>query len=307
MAFSKQLSHFLGKTSLARRDALYGLLFIMPQMLGFLMFVLGPLVAVFVFSTQNRGLLTPGVQFTGLANYERLLFADPLFWQVMGNTLLFAGGLVPLNVVLALVLALVVSQKLRGIIFFRTLYFVPVVTSAVAWAIVWRFLLQGERGTLNQVLTMLGIEGPNWLRDPGWAMFWVIFTRTLKGVGINMIIFLAAIMDLPGDLFDAASVDGANGWQRLRYITLPLLAPTTLLVTLLVMIGSLKVFDTIFLMTAGGPANATLVLVNYIYLVGFQFFESGYASALSVVLFLITLGLTLLQWGLRRRFAYNEQ
>jgi multiple sugar transport system permease protein len=307
MTFSKPLSHFFGKTSLARRDALYGLLFIMPQMLGFLLFVLGPLVAVFVFSTQNRSLLNPGVQFVGPANYERLLFADPLFWQVMGNTLLFAGGLVPLNVVLALTLALVVSQKLKGIIFFRTLYFVPVVTSAVAWAIVWRFLLQGERGTLNQVLTMLGIEGPNWLRDPGWAMFWVIFTRTLKGVGINMIIFLAAIMDLPGELFDAASVDGANGWQRLRHITLPLLAPTTLLVTLLVMIGSLKVFDTIFLMTAGGPGNATLVLVNYIYNVGFQFFESGYASALSVVLFLVTLGLTLLQWGLRRRFSYNEQ
>lgn len=307
MASSKPLFHYFGKTPLARRDALFGYLFILPQMLGFLIFVLGPLLAVFIFSTQNRSLLTPSVEFVGLANYVRLLTEDPVFWQVMGNTLVFAGGLVPLNVVLALVLALVVSQKLRGIIFFRTLYFVPVITSAVAWAIVWRFLLQGELGTINQILALVGIEGPNWLREPGWAMFWVILTRTLKGVGINMIIFLAAIMDLPGELFDAASVDGANGWQRLRHITLPLLAPTTLLVTLLVMIGSLKVFDTIFLMTGGGPANATLVLVNYIYKVGFQFFESGYASALSVVLFLITLGLTLLQWGMRRRFSYNEQ
>jgi multiple sugar transport system permease protein len=209
-------------------------------------------------------------------------------------------------VILALGLALMVSQRLRGIVVFRTLYFAPVVTSAVAWSIVWGFLLQGERGTINQLLTLAGIQGPNWLRDPGWAMFWVIFTRTLKGVGINMIIFLAAIMDLPSELYDATCVDGANSWQRLRYITLPLLAPTTLLVTLLVMIGSLKVFDTIFLLTAGGPANATLVLVNYIYKVGFQFFESGYASALSVILFLITLMLTLLQWGLRRRFIYNE-
>ena len=307
MAPAKPISHFFGKTPLARQDAFYGYLFILPQMLGYFLFVLGPLVAVFIFSTQNRGLLTPTVDFVGLANYERLLTGDDLFWQVMGNTLVFAGGLVPLNVVLALILALVVSQKLRGIVFFRTLYFVPVVTSAVAWAIVWRFLLQGERGTINQLLTLIGLEGPNWLREPGWAMFWVIFTRTLKGVGINMIIFLAALMDLPPELFDAASVDGANGWQRLRYITLPLLAPTTLVVTLLVMIGSLKVFDTIFLMTAGGPANATLVLVNYIYKVGFQFFESGYASALSVVLFLVTLGLTLLQWGMRRRFSYNEQ
>ena len=306
MKLANSIARIFGKTQLARRETLFGYLFIMPQLLGFLVLVLGPLVSVFIFSTQNRSLLTQKVEFVGLANYERLFTQDPLFWQVLGNTLVFAAGLVPLNVILALGLALMVSQRLRGIVVFRTLYFAPVVTSAVAWSIVWGFLLQGERGTINQLLTLAGIQGPNWLRDPGWAMFWVIFTRTLKGVGINMIIFLAAIMDLPSELYDATCVDGANSWQRLRYITLPLLAPTTLLVTLLVMIGSLKVFDTIFLLTAGGPANATLVLVNYIYKVGFQFFESGYASALSVILFLITLILTLLQWGLRRRFIYNE-
>jgi multiple sugar transport system permease protein len=306
MTLPNSFAQIFGKTQLARKETLFGYLFIMPQILGFLVLVLGPLVSVFVFSTQNRSLLTQKVEFVGFANYERLFTQDPLFWQVLGNTLVFAAGLVPLNVILALVLALIVSQRLRGIVVFRTLYFAPVVTSAVAWSIVWGFLLQGERGTINQLLTLAGIQGANWLRVPEWAMFWVIFTRTLKGVGINMIIFLAAIMDLPSELYDAACVDGANGWQRLRYITLPLLAPTTLLVTLLVMIGSLKVFDTIFLLTAGGPANATLVLVNYIYKVGFQFFESGYASALSVILFLITLILTLLQWGLRRRFIYNE-
>ena len=306
MTLPNSFAQIFGKTQLARKETLFGYLFIMPQILGFLVLVLGPLISVFIFSTQNRSLLTQKVEFVGLANYERLFTQDSLFWQVLGNTLVFATGLVPLNVILALGLALMVSQRLRGIVVFRTLYFAPVVTSAVAWSIVWGFLLQGERGTINQLLTLAGIQGPNWLRDPGWAMFWVIFTRTLKGVGINMIIFLAAIMDLPSELYDAACVDGANSWQRLRYITLPLLAPTTLLVTLLVMIGSLKVFDTIFLLTAGGPANATLVLVNYIYKVGFQFFESGYASALSVILFLITLMLTLLQWGLRRRFIYNE-
>ena len=306
MTLPNSFAQIFGKTQLARKETLFGYLFIMPEILGFLVLVLGPLVSVFIFSTQNRSLLTQKVEFVGFANYERLFTQDPLFWQVLGNTLVFAAGLVPLNVILALALALIVSQRLRGIVIFRTLYFAPVVTSAVAWSIVWGYLLQGERGTINQLLTLAGIQGPNWLREPEWAMFWVIFTRTLKGVGINMIIFLAAIMDLPSELYDAACVDGANGWQRLRYITLPLLAPTTLLVTLLVMIGSLKVFDTIFLLTAGGPANATLVLVNYIYKVGFQFFESGYASALSVILFLITLILTLLQWGLRRRFIYNE-
>ena len=142
MTFPQRFVRLFGKTSMARRDALYGYLFILPQMLGFLVLVLGMLVAVFVFSTQDRGLLSPKTEFVGLANYQRLLTGDPLFWKVLHNTFVFAAGLVPLNVVLALVLALIVAQKLRGIIFFRTLYFVPVVTSAVAWAIVWRFLLK---------------------------------------------------------------------------------------------------------------------------------------------------------------------
>ncbi len=231
----------------------------------------------------------------------------PLFWKVLGNSLMFAAGLVPLNVGLALLLALMISQKLRGIVFFRTIFFSPVVTSAVAWAIVWRFLLQGEQGTINQYLAMIGIDGPNWLREPGWAMFSVIVTRALKGVGINMIIFLSAIINLPEDYYDAATVDGANGRQTFRHITLPLLAPTTLLVIILTLIGSFKVFDTIFLMTAGGPANATLVLVYYVYFQAFQFFETGYASGLSVILFLITFGLVILQWATRRRFVYYEQ
>ena len=307
MANSAGFFRFTGKRGLKSRDALYGYLFISPQMLGYFLFVLGPLIAVMFYSAQDRNLLTGEITFVGLGNYREMFFQDPIFWKVLRNTLIFAAGLVPLNVSLALLLALLISRKIRGIIFFRTIFFSPVVTSAVAWAIVWSFMLQGEQGPINQYLAMIGIDGPNWLREPGWAMFSVIVTRALKGVGINMIIFLSTIINLPPEYYDAATVDGANTWQSFRHITFPLLAPTTLLVTILTLIGSFKVFDTIFMMTGGGPANATLVLVYYVYYQGFQFFETGYASGLSVILFAITFGLVVLQWISRRKFVYHEQ
>lgn len=307
MSASSVFSRVIGsKSALGRRDALYGYLFISPQVLGYFVFVLGPLLAIFVFSTQSWNLLTGETTFVGLDNYRTML-RDPLFKKTMLNSLVFAAGLVPMNVALALFLALLLSRRLPGISIFRTIFFAPVVTSAVAWAIVWRFMLQNNQGTVNQFLAMIGINGPNWLNEPFWAMLSVIVTRVLKGVGLNMIIFLAAVANLPQDYNDAARVDGANNVQIFRYITLPLLAPTILLVVVLTFVGSLKVFDTIFLMTAGGPANATMVLVYYVYYQAFQFFETGYASALAVVLFTIALTFTVIQWSLRRRYVYYEQ
>ncbi|MBP7964677.1 MAG: sugar ABC transporter permease [Caldilineaceae bacterium] len=296
-----------GGLSQARLDELYGYLFIAPQMIGFFIFVIGPLIAVFVYSFQDRNLLTGQVTFVGLQNFVEMFTRDKLFSKVVFNSLLFTFGLVPLNVVLSLGLAAALTGQLRGTTVFRTIYFAPVVTSAVAWAIVWKFMLQNESGTVNQYLALIGIDGPNWLREPAWAMTAVIVTRAIKNIGLNLIIFMAALASLPKSYTEAALVDGANSWQIFRRITLPLLAPTTLMVVIITVIGSLKVFDHIVLLTGGGPANATLVLVNYIYLQGFQFFETGYASALAVVLFLVTLVLTLLQWSMRRRFVYHEQ
>jgi multiple sugar transport system permease protein len=295
------------RNQIARGEALAGYLLISPQLLGFLLFVLGPLLAVFWFSTQDRSLLSPIVKQIGLANYTTMLSDDRLFSTVLVNSLTFAAGLVPLNVAISLGLAMLLARPLFGITFFRTLFFAPVVTSAVAWAIVWRFMLQGEDGTVNQLLSLINVQGPNWLREPGWAMAAVIITRVLKNVGLNMLIFLAALKDLPQDQLDAARVDGATPWQSFRFITLPLLAPTTLMVLVITVIGSLKVFDHIMLMTEGGPENATMVLVYYIYYQAFRGFEIGYASALAVGLFCITLALTLIQWSMRRRLVYNEQ
>ncbi len=286
--------------SLARRDALWGYLFIAPQMLGFLVFVVGPLIAVMVFSTQDRNLLFGTATSIGLDNYRVLLTEDKIFWKVIQNTLYFSLLLVPLNIVVALALSLALARQFRGAQWFRLVYFAPVVTAAAAWAIVWRFLLQGENGTLNQFLRLMGIDGPNWLHDPFWAMQAVIVTRVLKNVGLNIVVLLGAILNIPSQYEEAARVDGANAWRIFWNIKLPLLAPSLLFVSVITLIGSLKVFDHIMLMTAGGPGNSTMVLVYYIYYQAFQFFQTGYASALAVVLFAITLGLTVLQWVLRK-------
>lgn len=296
---------FFGRLKQHQRDALYGYLFVAPQVIGFVFVVLIPLIAVFVFSTQERNLLSGAVTPVGMDNYEFMTSSDPFFETVLVNSLVFTAGLVPLNVILALVLAILLNQKIRGIILFRTLFFAPVVTSAVAWAVVWRFLLQENSG-INSMLGSIGIHGPNWLRDPDWAMFSVIVTRVLKNVGLNMIIFMAALQNIPDTYLDAAKVDGANLWQRVNKIIVPLLSPTIVLVVLITIIGSLKAFDHIMLMTNGGPANATNVLVYYVYFQAFKIFQTGYASALATVLFLITFTLTIAQWLARRRFVYLE-
>ncbi|MDA3955764.1 carbohydrate ABC transporter permease [Oceanispirochaeta sp.] len=282
-------------------------IFIAPQMVGYLLFVLGPLIAVLVYSFQDRNLLTGINQFVGLQNFSKMFRHDPIFWKTIGNTITFSLGQVPLNILLSLAIAIMLSRQFRGVGFFRTLFFSPVVTSAVAWAIVWKFLLQGgEQGAVNALLGIIGIQGPNWLFEPGWAMFSVIINRVLKNLGMNVIIFLAAVMNLPQHYYEAARIDGAGRIRIFLQITVPLLMPTLLMVTIITVIGSLKVFDTILLLTAGGPSNSTMVLVYYIYYQAFQFFQYGYASAVALVLFVFVLVLTAIQWSTRKRISHYE-
>lgn len=289
--------------TLRRREALTGWLFVSPITLGFLLFFVGPLFAVFGYSLTEWNLLTQQASWVGMANYADALSRNPEFWKVLRNSLVFAVGLVPLNMALALGLALVLARPFRGAVLFRTLFFAPVITSAVAWAIVWRFLLQGDSGAVNQLLSLIGIHGPNWLRSPDWAMVAVIVTRVLKTVGLNMILYIAALQAIPRDYSEAARLEGASGWQTFCGITWPLLAPTTLVIMVITVVGSLKVFDHIYLMTGGGPENGTMVLAFYIYEQGFKFFNVGYASALAVILFALILVLTGAQILARRRRA----
>ena len=287
--------------TLKMREAMEAWIFLSPTLIGFLIFFVGPLIAVVVYSLSEWNLLSQQSTFVGLANYDDALFRNPDFWQVVRNSIVFAIGLVPLNMALALALALALSRRFPGVIFFRTVFFAPGVTSAVAWAIVWKFLLQGEAGFVNQMLAGIGIDGPNWLRHPDWAMVAVILTRVIKMVGLNMILYIAALQAIPRDYEAAARLEGASNWQIFRMIIWPLLGPTTLVIMVITTIGSFKVFDHIYLMTGGGPENGTLVLAFYIYQQGFQFFDVGYASALAMIMFVIVMTLTIVQLALRRR------
>ena len=215
-----------------------------------------------------------------------------LFWKTLGNTFLFSILLVPLNLILSLLLALYLGEQLFGSRYVRTVIFLPVVTSGVAWAIVWKYLLQsGTAGPVNYFLSLVGITGPNWLTDKNWAMISVVVNRVLKNLGTNVLIFLGAVMNMPKDVIEAARMDGM---------------PTILMVTIVTMIGSMRVFDTIRLMTDGGPEGSTMVLVYYIYHQAFKMFNTGYASAIAVILFMIVLILTIIQWTLRKKVSHYE-
>jgi multiple sugar transport system permease protein len=294
-------------TNLLRKNDMYwGYTFILPQILGYLVFVGLPLVNLIVYSLQDYNLLSGIRTFVGIENYESALFQDNLFRKTFVNSLVFTAGLVPANIILSLILAILLNEAFRGNTLFRTIFFVPVITSAVAWSLVWRSVLQGENGVLNQILSLIGIVGPNWLRDEFWAMVSVISVRVLQNLGMNMILFLAALANIPIEYREAASIDGAKRGTIFRSITLPLLGPTVLMVLMITIIGSLRVFDHILLLTGGGPNNSTMVLVYYIYYTAFRSFEPGYASVGALVLFGTSLLLTLVQWSLRRRVAYQE-
>ncbi|MEU4547230.1 carbohydrate ABC transporter permease [Nonomuraea dietziae] len=287
-----------------RRDHLLGYLFIGPQLVGSLLFVFLPLALVFSYSLNEWNVLADTFSFVGADNYQRLL-SDPNVPSVLAATGLFSVGLVVFNLSLALLLAVLLNQRLRGTTVFRTLFFSPVVVSLVAWTIVWGFLLQNNGG-INAILQVVGVEGPNWLRTGSWAMVSVIVVQVFKNVGLNMVLFLAALQGVPKELFEAARLDGASAWTRFRRITLPMISPTVLLTSIITVAGSLQVFAQIAVLTQGGPGTSTTVLVYYLYQQAFQFHHFGYGATLSVLLFVIVLALTLLQWRMRRRWVFHE-
>ncbi|MGV1957258.1 carbohydrate ABC transporter permease [Agrobacterium sp. 22-214-1] len=293
-----------GFWTMARRDAATGYLFIAPQLIGIVVFVLVPLVLVFWYSLHEWNVLAGSFRFTGAANYQKLL-NDPAIGEVLAVTAVFSAGLALLNMSLALGLALLLNQKLAFMTVFRTLFFSPVVVSLVAWTIVWSFLLQNNGG-INGLLQMIGVEGPNWLRHPTTAMISVIVVQALKNLGLNMILFLAALQGVPRELFEAARVDGVPRFKQFYRITLPMISPTILLASIVTIVGALQVFAQIMILTQGGPGFSTTVLVYYLYQQAFQFYLFGYGSTLSIILLVIVGALTFIQWHLRRKFVFYE-
>jgi len=283
-----------------RRPALV-VLFIAPSLIPLLLFTVGPMVASVGLSTVRWNLLKPPV-FVGLDNFARLL-ADSDFHAAVLHTAVYVAGYLPIVLVGGLLIALALNQKLRGLAIFRTAYFLPVVTSWVVVALMWRWLLDPRVGIVNFALGLVGIDGPGWYTDPFWAMPSVIIASAWKDLGFVMVILLAGLQSIPEEYYEAASVDGAGRWTRLRHITLPLLTPSIFFVVVISLINNLQVFDQVWVMTEGGPAGATDVVVSQIVRNAFSYGQMGYAAAMSWLFFVVLLVITVVQFRLQRRWV----
>jgi multiple sugar transport system permease protein len=284
-------------------EARAAILFLAPAMVLLTVFFFVPVIAGFALSLTDFDLYTIGdtsnIRLVGLRNY-RDLFASSMFWTAFANTMYFAlvGG--PLTVAVSLAGALLINAKLtRFKSLFRTIYFAPVVTTLVAVSIVFKYIYHPRFGMLNRFLDTLGLPQPDWLGDPHLAMFAIIMLAVWKGFGYTMIIFIAGLQQIPEELYEAATLDGAGKWRQFRHVTLPMLAPTFLFVGIVVAIGQLQIFAEPYVMTRGGPLNKTLTVVMLMYEQGFKFWEMGYAAAVAFVLFLVIGAATLLQMKLQ--------
>lgn len=273
--------------------------FLAPALIAIGVFFFVPVIAAFVLSFTDFDIYSLAnldyARFIGLKNYERIV-EDPLFWKALTNTLYFliVGG--PLSIAVSLAAALLLnSQLIRFKTFFRLAYFAPVVTTLVAVAVVWRFVYHPRYGLLNYFLSWFGIPPIDWLGDPNWAMPAIILMAVWKNFGYNMIIFIAGLQNIPQELYEAASIDGASRWQQFTSITIPMLAPTTLFISVITMIGYFQLFAEPYVMTQGGPLNSTLSIVLYMYQMGFRWWNMGYSAALAFVLFAIILAASLVQ------------
>jgi multiple sugar transport system permease protein len=285
------------------RQAGWLALFLLPGLSGLLLFTVLPILASLVLTLFQWDLLT-APRFVGLANYARLL-GDGEFWAALRHTLSFIFGYLPLVLLLGLGLALALNAPLRGIGLIRTAFFLPVVSSWVAVALLWSWLFNPRYGLINYLLSLVGIVGPGWLFDPRWAMPAVILTSVWKDLGFVVVLFLAGLQAIPQEYYEAASLDGAGRWARLRAITLPLLAPTTFFVTIISLINSFQVFDQVWVMTEGGPAGATTVLVERVVRHAFSYGEMGYAATISWAIFALVFAVTMIQLRLQRREAVD--
>lgn len=291
------------RVPLGRQDERVAWLFLAPSLVLFTTFTALPVLAAFLISFTQWDLFNPP-RFVALGNYLTLA-RDGIFGKVMGNTAYFVLASVPAQMILGLLSALALNRGIRGQTFFRVAYFLPVVTSTIAAALVWAWLFNSNFGLINALLSSVGVsDPPRWLGSTAWAMPAVITVSVWQNVGYAMVLFLAGLQNIPRDLYDAGAIDGAQGWKRFAYITLPLLSPTTFFVLIISIIGSFQVFELVFVMTNAGPANATNTLVFYIYQNGFQFYQMGYASAAAMVLFLIVLVATLVQYRLQNRWVH---
>jgi multiple sugar transport system permease protein len=283
---------------------LTGYAFLAPSFAGFAIFVLLPVIAALGISFTDWNLIsTP--HWVGLHNYTQLVTADAIFGQVFRNTVLFTLGTVPARVILSLLLAVLLNQAVRGIAAFRTAYFMPVVAPVVATALVWTWIFNGNFGLLNYALLKIGVHNPpNWLLSTTWALPAIMIFSVWKNVGFTSIIYLAGLQSIPHELYEAAAVDGAGRLAKFWHVTVPMVSPTTFFVLVISVIFAFQVFEESFVMTSGGPANATNTIVFDIFQTGFKYFNMGAASALAWILFAVLIVVTLIQVIGQRRWVH---
>jgi multiple sugar transport system permease protein len=311
-----------GKISLARREALAGYAFIIPWVVGFLIFTIGPMLSSLYFSFTDYNIVDPPT-WVGLKNYARIfsgipeyfqtgdpaVLGDPIFWKSLQVTIYFASLALPLNLLFSFILAVLLNQKVPGVNIWRTVFFLPSIISGVAVTLLWLRILNPRMGVLNPFLqNVLGIDNPpGWLQDPNWAVPALVL-MSLWGVGGSMIVYLAGLQGIPTDLYDAAKVDGANAWQRFWNVTFPMMTPVLFYNLVLGMIGTFQYFTEVYVATSGtgGPQRSTLFYNLYLYQNAFRYFDMGYASTMAWILFIIVLVLTALIFRSSDAWVYYE-
>ena len=284
-------------------DSRWAWLMLAPNVIGFVMFMLIPVVATFVLSFTKYDMLNPP-KFVGFANYITM-FKDPIVWQVTGNTLLYTLLTVPVGMCISLLLAVMLDQKIAFRRFYRAAFFLPSITSMVVVAIVWQWIYNPEFGLLNYFLSLFGIKGPKWLLDARTSLISLAIVGIWKSAGYNMIIFLSGLQGISTSYYEAAMLDGAGTWAQFRYITLPLLKPTTFFIFVMSVISSFQVFDQVMLMTQGGPGRSSSVLVHYLYQNAFTYFKLSYACAIAYLLFFIIMALTIFNMRMEKSMRDN--
>jgi multiple sugar transport system permease protein len=292
------------KSPLKAQRALWGYVLVLPWLLGLIIFIIGPIITSFYFSfTDFEGMGIPA--WIGLANYQKAFFGDDLFWPSLARTFEYSLVVVPVGLLGSLLLAVLLNHGIKGTNVFRTIFFMPSLTPAVALALAWTWLFHPTVGPINLALGWVGIQGPGWLTDESWALPSVIVISLWASMGGNaMLIFLAGLQGVPESLMDAAEMDGAGRWEKFRNITLPMISPTLFFNLILGVIGALKVFTLAFVATKGGPSYATWFIALHIYQQAFSYFRMGYGSALAWIFVVTLLIFTYVQLSLSRRWVY---
>lgn len=285
----------------AKSDERWGYLFILPQFLGLVLFIIVPVFQSLYISFHKWDFISEPT-FVGFKNYTKIL-TSPYTLKILGNTLYYIVGVVPLTIIIAILLAFLMTQKLRGIPVYRTAIFLPNVTSSVAVSLVWMWIFNPDMGIVNAVLDMMGIEGPGWYASTEWAMPTVILMAVWQGVGYYMILFMAGIKGISESYYEAAKIDGANGFHCFTKITMPLLTPTIFFVLIMMLINCFQVFNEVYMLTRGGPADATKTIVLEIYNNAFQFFKMGEAAVYSWILFIIIMIVTAVQFAMSKKWV----